>query len=138
MNAHILFKGPGGPTIEQRFAALIGLFDMDNDGEVSKEETLALLSKFLCLLRHCFELQIDVMARVTLDGTLDPLFKHLWEKIFPEGLTREKAADIQRHPEHLVDPIREEYRGASQPPDKMSFEKLMAATQDRPETEYGF
>ena len=44
--------------------------------------------------------------------------------------------DIQAHPEHLVDPIREEYLGAAEPPDKIALAELIKKTEDRPEPEF--
>jgi hypothetical protein len=101
INVRVVFKGPGGPSVEERFAALIGFFDENEDGEVSREELKHFLAKVLRIIRKLAFLHLDVFQNVIEDGALDHPITEFWTELFPHGVSSDMLHELSEHPEEL-------------------------------------
>jgi hypothetical protein len=139
IDARMVFHA-GPSSLEERFIALISLFDADGDGEISSEEAKAILSKVLCIVRRAIVLLLDVLQQVVFEGSFDPMLENLWSKLFPEEegkgeehgrLTKKHAFEFLVDPEELMDAT--VFRDAAEDPLRLkALESAIKKCEDRP------
>jgi hypothetical protein len=99
INIRVTFKGSGGPPMDERFAALIGLFDENGDGEISREELKHFLAKLLRVIRKLAFLHLDLFLDVLEEGALDRPLAEFWSEMFPRGISSSILHDLSENPE---------------------------------------
>lgn len=141
VNARIFFKGAGGPNVEERLSALIGVFDKDKDGELSKSEVKLAFAKILSVLRKVGYLLIDIGTASVFNGALEPMITTFWDEVFPKKchvsseLLKEGLVHLGEL-EPLID-LHHHYRSAQSLEDDQvpfSVEEAVEMTRHKPRT----
>lgn len=135
INVRVVFKGPGGPSLEERFAALIVFFDENGDGEISKEELKHFLAKVLRVFRKVAFLHLDIFERVVEDGALDHPISELWTELFPKEVSTQMLHELSEHPEELDEfgkEISARIQAKTSRP-QFNMEESLAGMRDQPE-----
>lgn len=141
INIRAIFKGPGGPSMDERFAALIGFFDENNDGEISREEVKHFFAKLLKVIRKLVFLQLDIFIDVLEGGALDQPITEFWSEMFPHGLSSSMLHELSENPEAVAKfgkEISERCQArVSEEGLPLGFEESLAKMRDQPEYEKG-
>ena len=134
VNVQLIFHAPVGATIEERFAALIGLFDQDGDGCIGKDEVKTLFGKALCVIRRIIYLFLDLALDVVFDGALELQARKMWSELFPTGLTPEVLRDLAADPEVELTEKADRFRRSKF--EEANLAEVLSKMRDRPLSEH--